>query len=149
MALQLIFGMMSSNLCMYLLFGRCMIVEALKSDSLAKIAIPLNEDIASYKDAVGAIYLLLSNVWSTELKLYLQQLENSEIQAHFYNGWTHGHYVMLVFIFCPDRTIPIAFFNVPRSMHDSHVAHWGRVYDKLGAVYYETGFRKGEPTLSH
>ena len=24
-------------------------------------------------------------------------------------------------------------------MHDSQVAHWGRVYDKLGAVYDETG----------
>jgi hypothetical protein len=28
---------------MYLRFGHCVIVEALKSDSLAKIAIPLNE----------------------------------------------------------------------------------------------------------
>jgi hypothetical protein len=87
-ALQLIFGMMCSNLCMYLHFGRHVIVEALKSDSLAKIAIPSNKDITSYKEAVGAIYLLLSNVWSTMngLKLYLQQSGNTEIQAHFYNG---------------------------------------------------------------
>jgi len=139
--LKLIFGMMCSNLCMYLRFGHPMIVEALKSDSLAKIAIPLNEDIASYKDAVGAIYPLLSDVWSTMdgLKLYLQQSGNSEIQAHFYNGWMHDHYVTSVFVFCPDGTISIAFFNVPGSMHDSQVAHWGRVYDKLGAVYDETG----------
>jgi len=47
MALQLIFGMACSNLCMYLRFGRRVIVEALKSDSLAKIVIPLNEDIVS------------------------------------------------------------------------------------------------------
>jgi hypothetical protein len=53
-----------------------MIVEALKSDSLAKIAILSNEKIASYKEAVGAMYPLLSDVWSTMdgLKLYLQQL---------------------------------------------------------------------------
>ena len=44
-----------------------------------------------------------------------------------------------VFDFCPDRTIPITFFNVPRSLHDSQVAHWGRVCVKLGAVYDETG----------
>ena len=44
-----------------------------------------------------------------------------------------------VFVFCPDRTIPIAFFNVPGSVHDSQVAHWGKVYDKLGAMYDETG----------
>jgi hypothetical protein len=64
-ALQLIFGLTCSNLCMYLRFGRRVIVDALKSDSLAKIAIPLNEDIMSYQVAVGAIYPLLSYVWST------------------------------------------------------------------------------------
>ena len=107
----------------------------------AKIAIPSNEEIASYQEAVGAIYPLLSDVWSTMdgLKLYLQQSGNTEIQARFYNGWTHGHYVTSVFVFCPDGTIPIAFFNVPGSVHDSQVAHWGRVYDKLEAVYDETG----------
>ena len=52
---------------MYLPFGRRVIVKALKSDSLAKIAIP---------EAVGTMYPLLSDVWSTMdgLKLYLQQL---------------------------------------------------------------------------
>jgi len=64
-ALQLIFGMTHSNLCMYLRFGRYMIVKAFKSDSLAKIVIPSNEEIVSYKEAVGAIYPLLSDVWST------------------------------------------------------------------------------------
>ena len=75
-ALQLVFGMTSSNLCMYLRFGRRVIVEALKSDPLAKIAIPSNEEIALYKEVIGAIYPLLSDVWSTMdgLKLYLQQL---------------------------------------------------------------------------
>jgi len=123
------------------------IVEALKSDSLAKIAIPSNKDITSYKDAVGAIYSLLSHVWSTMngLKLYLQQSGNSEIQACFYNRWTHGHYVTSVFVFCPDGTIPIVFFNVPGSVHDSQVAHWGRVYDKLVAVYNETGRNSNKP----
>jgi hypothetical protein len=122
---------------MYLRFGRRVIVEALKSDPLAKIAIPSNEEIALYKEAIGALY----DVWSTMdgLKLYLQQSGNTEIQARFYNGWTHGHYVASVFVFCPDGTIPIAFFNVPGSVHDSQVAHWGKVYNKLGAMYNETG----------
>jgi hypothetical protein len=67
------FWLTCSNLCMYLRFGRRVILKALKSDSLAKIAIPSNEDILSYLEAVGAIYPLLSNVWSTMdgLKLYL------------------------------------------------------------------------------
>jgi len=135
MALQLVFGMTCSNLCMYMRFGRRVIVEALKSDPLAKI------EIASYKEVVGVIYTFLFDVWCTMdgLKLYLQQSRNTEIQACFYNGWTHGHYVTPVFVFCPDGTIPIAFFNVPGSVHDSQVAHWGKVYDKLGAMYDETG----------
>jgi len=53
-ALQLIFGMTCSNLCMYLRFGHRLIVEGLKSDSLAKIAIPSNEDISSYQEAASA-----------------------------------------------------------------------------------------------
>ncbi len=85
--------------------------------------------------AVGAMNPLLSDVWSTMdgLKLYLQQSGNTKID------WTHGHYVTPVFVFCPYGTIPIAFSNVPGSVHDSQVAHWGMVYDKLGAVYDETG----------
>jgi len=66
---------------MYLRIGRRVIVEALKSDSLAKIAISSNEDIVSYQEAVGAIYPLISDVWSTMdgLKLYLQQSGTIEI----------------------------------------------------------------------
>jgi len=54
-ALQLIFGMTCSNLCIYLRLGRRTIGEALKSDSLAKIAIPSNEDIESYKETIDAM----------------------------------------------------------------------------------------------
>ena len=59
---------------MYLRFGCRVIIEALKSDSLAKIAIP---------EAVGTMYPLLSDVWSTMdgLKLYLQQLFLAECRS--------------------------------------------------------------------
>jgi hypothetical protein len=48
-----------------------------------------------------SMFPLLSNVWSTMdgLTLYLQQSGNTEIQACFYNGWSHGHYVTSVFVF--------------------------------------------------
>ena len=55
------------------------------------------------------------------------------------NGWTHGHYVTSVFVFCPNGTIPIVFFNVPGSVHDSQVAHWDKIYDKLERVYESMG----------
>ena len=38
------------------------------------------------------------------------------------------------FIFCPDVTIPIAFFNIPGSVNDSKVAYWGKIYEKLEDV---------------
>ena len=37
--------------------------------------------------------------------------------------------------FCPDGTIPIVAYNCPGSVHDSMVAEWGGVYDKLEEVY--------------
>ena len=73
------------------------------------------------------------------LKLYLQQSGNAEIQEWYYNGWTHRHYVTSVFCFCPDGTIPIAFFNVPGSVRDSQVAEFGNIYNKLEDVYLSTG----------
>jgi hypothetical protein len=73
------------------------------------------------------------------LKLFLQQTADTKVQARFYNRWTHGTYVTSVFVFCPDGTITIAFFDVPGAVHDSQVAHWGRIYDKLEHVYNETG----------
>ncbi len=57
----------------------------------------------------------------------------------FYNGWTHDHCITSVFCFCPDGTIPIAFFNVPGLVHDSQVAELGRIYHKLEQVYKRTG----------
>ena len=57
----------------------------------------------------------------------------------FFNGWTHDHYVTSVLVFCPDGTIPIAYFNCPGSMHDSQVAEWGNIYLKLEDIYNKYG----------
>jgi hypothetical protein len=69
------------------------------------------------------------------LKIYLQQSGKSDVQEQFYNGWTHNHYVTPVFVFCPNRTIPITFFNVHGAVHDSQIAHWDKkIYDKSDEV---------------
>jgi hypothetical protein len=54
---------------MYLLLFRRTTIEALKSDSLAKIAIPSNEDIESYKETIDVVPVH-----------YFQQSGNTEIQ---------------------------------------------------------------------
>jgi len=72
------------------------------------------------------------------LKLYLQSAGHADIQERYYSGWKHDHYVTSVFCFCSDGTIPIAFFNVPGSVHDSQVAKLGNIYDKLEGVFLST-----------
>ncbi len=107
------------------------------------MSIPPIEDINEYKAAFREWHPLLQDCWATMdgLKLYLQQSGNTVIQEQFYNGWTHDHYVTSVFCFCPDGTIPIAFFNVLGSVHDSQVGELGKIYQKLEKVYDTTGGR--------
>jgi hypothetical protein len=47
--------------------------------------------------------------------------------------------VTSVFCLCPDGTIPIAFFNVSGSVHNSQVMELGKMYSKLERVYETTG----------
>ncbi len=118
---------------MYLRFGCRILVEILQNNHYARIRIPSDDEIRQHQAAIGERHPRLNDVWATMdgLKLLLQQSGHEVIQGRFYNGWTHDHYVTSVFCFCPDGTIPIAFFNVPGCVHDSQVAKWGDVHDKL------------------
>jgi hypothetical protein len=69
------------------------------------------------------------------LKLMLKQSGDALIQEQFYNGWMHDHYVTSVMCFCLDGTIPIVFCNIPGAVHDSQVADYGDIYNKLELVY--------------
>ena len=139
--LQSTFGLTMTNMGVYLRFGRRLIVEAFRHHPLAKISIPSRSKIAEYQAVIGGRHESLQDVWATMdgLKLTIQQPSTDAVQSRYYNGWTHGHYVSSVFCFAPDGTIPIAFFNVPGSVHDSQIADWGNVYTKLERVYVETG----------
>jgi hypothetical protein len=139
--LQLVFGLTYTNLSVYLRFGIRLLIETFHDDPLARVCLPSPEKIYEYMSAFGERHPLLHDCWATMdgLKLYLQQAGSTEIQERFYNGWTHDHYVTSVFCFCPDGTIPIAFFNVPGSVHDSQVAELGKIYSKLERVYETTG----------
>jgi len=141
MALQLIFGMTYSNLDDYLLYGKRIIVKVLRNDPRASVQVPSSEKIAEYKEMVSNRHPYLTDVWCTMdgLKLTLQQSGDAVIQERYYNGWTHDHYVSSVICFCPDGTIPIAYINIPGSVHDSQIADYGNIYDKLESVYDRDG----------
>ncbi len=139
--LQLVFGLTYTNLSVYLRFGIRLLVETFSNDPLARVAIPSMDEIESIKVAFAERHPLLNNCWATmdSLKLYLQQAGSGEIQEHFYNRWMHDHYVTSVFCFSPDGTIPIAFFNVLGSVHDSQVAEPEKIYQKLEQIYKTMG----------
>lgn len=141
LSLQLQFGLSMTNLTTYLRFGRRIVVEVLKNNPLASIAIPSPAKVEEYKQLVKEKYPALPDVWASMdgLKTPIQQASTTKQQAYFYNGWKHNHYVTSVFCFCPDGTIPIAYMNLPGSMHDSTIAEWGGIYDKLQSLYERTG----------
>jgi DDE superfamily endonuclease len=59
----------------------------------------------------------------------------------FFNGWTHGHYVTNLIGFAPDEMIIFGIINAPGTVHDSTMASFFGVYDKLQKVYDETGLK--------
>jgi hypothetical protein len=139
--LQLVFGLTYTNLPMYLRFDVRLFVKTFRDDPLARVSIPSAEEIESFKEAFAAQHPLLTDCWviMDGLKFFLQQSGNAIIQERYYNGWMHNHYVTSVFSFCPDGTIPIAFFIIRGSVHDSQVAECGNIYGKLEAVFHSTG----------
>jgi hypothetical protein len=141
MALSMIFGMTGTSVSMYLRFGRRLVIRILSAEPDAAIHIPSVDKIREYQEAIAAKHPSLEGVWCTMdgLKLYLEQAGDAVIQNMFYNGWTHDHYVSAVFVFCPDGPIPIAAYNMPGCFHDSTIAEWGKIYEKLGYVYQMVG----------
>ncbi len=137
MVLQLIFGMTYTNLNDCLLFAKRIIVMVLQDHQMANVQIPTSEKIEEFKNMVHRQHRYLSDVWCTMdgFKLMLEQSGNALIQGQFYNGWTHDHYVTSVMCFCLNETTLIVFCNIPGAVHDSQVADFGGIYNKLELVY--------------
>ena len=77
--------------------------------------------------------------WMVSRYLYSSQSGDDEVQAWFYNGWTHDHYVTNLFLFSPDGKIRHCFLNAPGCMHDSTMAQWSGIYQELDDLYDATG----------
>jgi hypothetical protein len=104
---------------------------------MAEVQIPSTKKIEEYVETVNQRHPYLSDIWCTMdgLNLMLEQSGYALIQEQFDNGWTHDHYVTSVMCFCPDGTIPIVFCNIPGTIHDSQVADYGDIHDKLELAY--------------
>jgi hypothetical protein len=110
---------------------------------MAKIAMPTRAKLEEYRSMIAARHPALRDDWGTEdgLKVRIESAADFFVQSMFYNGWKSDHFVSAVLCFAPDGTIPVAFFNVPGCTHDSTMADWGGLYDKLKQVYNETGLK--------
>jgi hypothetical protein len=88
MVLQLIFGMMYTNLDDYLLFTWRTIVMVLRDHLMAQVQIPSSEKIEEYKEMVLQRHPYLLDLWCTMdgLKLMLEKSGAALIQEQFYNG---------------------------------------------------------------
>jgi hypothetical protein len=100
---------------------------------------PKPYEVASFQQATSAKYPLLHEVWGAcdGLKLDFQSTDSDQIQHMYYNGWTHGQYISNIFGFA--WAIRICGLNAPGSKHDSSVANYSSVYDKLEKIFLETG----------
>jgi hypothetical protein len=141
MALQSMFGMTMTNLNKYMRFGRRILIKVLERHPEAMVEAPSPKRIGFLKQLVHQRHPNLKDVWCTMdgLKIPIEMPPDIDIQERFYNGWQHGHYITNVLCFCPDGTIPIAFVNLPGSMHDSMVAELGGIYDELERAFQLTG----------
>jgi hypothetical protein len=133
--------MISSTVDVWLRFSRRIIFVILRKHPMAKVSMPSAEKAKEYKDSIVQSFPSLNNVYCVAdgLKLRIQSSSAAIVQEKFYNGWTHDHYITNLFVFGPDGTIIACVLNCPGSMHDSELASFGNVYDKLQSAYDDHG----------
>jgi hypothetical protein len=133
------FGFTGSHANVWLRFGRRMLARALSK--CADADWPTAQRIEELKDIVHSHHPALVDVFCVMdgLKLPFEQCHELEEQGMYYNGWTHGHYITNLFVFGVDGRIIKCVLNVPGSIHDSTMCHWGGVYTQLSRIYEETG----------
>ena len=141
--LQLIFGITSSPLSLWLRFSRRLLTLVLLRDKRSKVEMPTREEVDKYSSIVEDAYPSLTRVWGAMdgLKVLIEASTDDSIQRRFYNGWTHDHYITNIFLFAPDGRIRASYINAPGCLHDSTLAIWSGIYDKLNEAYNEHGGR--------
>lgn len=141
--LCMLFGITHSVCVMFIRFARRLLIKVLSKDDSARVKMPSNEEIELFKGKIREKYSMLDDVYAVAdgLKLQLEQSGDTVIQEMFYNGWTHDHYVGNVFVFGPNGMVIACVINAPGNMHDSCIAEWGSLYERLEEAFDRTGGR--------
>jgi hypothetical protein len=132
-SLQLDFGLSHSCLCLWLHFGMQIVVNVLHEYPFARVQNPSREEVAAFQQTTAAKYPSLADVLGTldGINIKIQSAKDDKVQSIFYNGWTHGHYMSNIFVFGMDGTIRICGLSTPSTMHNSLLADYSHVYQKL------------------
>lgn len=113
----------------------------LAANEHAKVEMPNDEKVVQLCAVTRFRHPLLTDVFAVAdgLKLYFQQCDGLDEQSMYYNGWKHDHFITNVLVFSIDGRMIATVMNAPGSLHDSTLAEWGGIYDKLAAVHERTG----------
>lgn len=135
------FGFTGGHANTWLRFGRRMLLLSLWKHPLAVVALPTAEKIKILQQQVRDRLDALPNVYCVAdgCKMALESCDGLTKQSMYYNGWKSGHYVSNLFVFSMDGRIIMSVVNAPGSVHDSTLADWGDVYEKLRTIYDQTG----------
>jgi len=95
---------------------------------------PSVEEITVFQQLIVNLFPDINGVWCSMdgLKIIIHQAGNYYVQLGFYTGWLHDHFVGNTSVFAPSGICVAAWVNNPGSWHESKIADYRGIYDKLG-----------------
>jgi len=141
MGLCIIFGLSASVCSLFIRFSHRILLKLLAQNDFSIVKMPDAQLFHEFNASITREYPLLEGVYCfmDGVKLSLESAGTTSVQNMYYNGWQHGHFVTCVFVFAPNGTIIAAGVNAPGTMHDSTIADWSGIYEKLGTCYEKFG----------
>ena len=97
----------------YVRFGRRILLFFLMGVEEAKIKLLMDDMIRIFREVIQTKYPTVQHFWGSMdgVKLQIEKPGDDVVQSHFYNGWTHSHYVANLFLFTPNGCICDAYIN--------------------------------------
>lgn len=136
----LIFGVTPTVMSLFIRFGRDILIKVLKDDVYTQIRVPTPTEVPEFQEVIAAKPSLLTSVYGVMdgLKIRVEKPGDECTQRNFYNGWCMDT-LSSALGFTPDGVIFVCALNAPGAMHDSKVADFGGIMDKLTEIYEKTG----------
>jgi hypothetical protein len=99
--LCMMFGLTLTQMQRWLKVGKRILLCVLQHHPDARIKKPTAAEVLDYKNAISTQCHHVPDVWGAcdGLKLAVQASTDDITQNMFYNGWTHGHYIILLYSF--------------------------------------------------